>query len=232
MLSSYLRIPYRDLDRKAESLLEKIILKIFRIPKIAHFNQQPVTNPFSYLLKTHIYSNHRYKKIIYCVRDGRDVLVSYYFFQKDYVRKYLKIKPSYHFDESMSDKAQFKNYLKYRLMTKDFPYLNWAEHVERATNEENIIFIKYEDLKSETYDTFIKLLNNLQININEKKVRKICEEQAFDKEKERLEKIGDSFALHLKTGECGRWKELFSDESLNLFNKHASEIMQLFDYYQ
>jgi len=213
-------------------MLDSIIYKLFKIPKIARFNQQPVRNPLSFLLKTHIYfNNYNYKKIIYCVRDGRDVMLSYYFYQKEFVRKHFRIKSSYNFDDTLEDRYQFEEYLKYRFLTKDFPYLNWADHVERAIKEDNIVFIKYEDLKSDTYCSYYKLLKKLGIKIDEKRLRDVCEEQSFSNEKMRLKMIDNSLSLHLRKGVIGGWEEIFTDVSLKYFNEKAGRIMKLLGYY-
>jgi len=173
IFSAYLKEPYRDLDRKLETLQEKIYYNLFKTPKIARFNQQPARSPFTFILKTHLFLNHKYKKNIYCIRDGRDVLVSYYYYQKEFVRKYEGINPSFTFNDSLPDKVQFLDYLKYRFSTNDYPYLNWTEHVEKALGKETFIFIKYEDLKADTSKTFINLLQKLGIHVNHRRAKKI-----------------------------------------------------------
>ena len=87
------------------------------------------------------------------------MLASYYYYQKEFVRKYEGINPSFNFNDRIADRVQFFDYLKYRFSTNDYPYLNWAEHVEKALGKENFIFIRYEDLKADTNETFVYLLN-------------------------------------------------------------------------
>ena len=231
MLSAYLKMPYRDLDRKPETLQEKILYYLFNTPKIARFNQQRTRCPFSYIIKTHLFLGHKYKKNIYCIRDGRDVLVSYYYYQKDFVRKYDGLNPPFPFNDNLPDRAQFFRYLKYRFSTNDYPYLNWTEHLEKALGEENFIFIKYEDLKKDTFRTFVDLLHQLGVSVNHGRAKIICEEQSFENQKRKLKQIDHNLSLHLRRGEVGRWTELFTEKSYDYFIGKAEKIMKQLGYY-
>src|SRR5580693_4534967 len=51
------------------------------------------------IIKTHQYFDHRYPKVIYIVRDPRDVVLSYYDFQ----RKYRQIQDGYPIEQYVED---------------------------------------------------------------------------------------------------------------------------------
>jgi hypothetical protein len=232
LLSAYLGMPYRDLDRSAEKFSELIYYKLFRIPVIAYFNQVTVKNPFSYILKTHLFYNHRYKRIIYCIRDGRDVLASYYFFEKDFMRYHLGLSPEFKFNDDIPDKLQFENYLKYRLSARDFPYVDWVQHIERARKlSDNVVFVRFEELKLDTYGTFINLLHRINVEVDKEKVKRVCEEQSFEREKERLKKKSDTLCFHLRKGEIGSWKEMFSEAAISCFDNKAGQLMKDLGFY-
>lgn len=231
LLSEYLNIPYRDIDKNPKSFIEKLNWKIFKIPNRAIFNQTRVKNPFSYLIKTHRFYQHEYKKIVYCIRDGRDVLASYYYFEKDFKRKAMLRKPEFDFNPQLPDTSQFERYLKYRFETK-FPIFNWAEHIRKALKLNDVIFIKYEDLNNDTYNAFANLLGNLEIKVDMEKVKKVCGHQSFDLEKKRIEKNNEKMGLHLRSGKIGEWVKIFNDASLKYFNEKAKDIMIELGYYQ
>ena len=227
LLSAYLRMPYRDLDRSPQKLSELIYYKIFRIPVMAYFNQVRVKNPFSYILKTHLFHNHRYRKIIYCVRDGRDVLASYYFYEKDFVRHHLGLNPQFKFNDDIPDKQQFENYLEYRFSTHDFPYQDWVQHVETAIKlSDNIVFVRFEDLKLDSRCAFIDLLHRINVDVDEERVRRVCEEHSFEREKERLRRTNPALCIHLRKGDIGSWREVFNDKAISYFQNKAGQLMK------
>ena len=230
LLSEYLNVPYRDIDRTPGSFIEKLNWKLFKIPGLAKFNQTRVKNPFAYLIKTHRFYPHEYKKTIYCIRDGRDVLTSYYYFEKDFKIKAMLRNPEFDFNPQLPEKTQFERYLRYRFETK-FPIYNWSEHVRKAMKLDDVTFIKYEDLKQDTYNVFAGLLGNLEIEVDRVKVKKTCDHQSFDLEKKRIEAKNTTMGLHLRNGKVGEWVHIFNDESLKYFDEKAKDIMIKLGYY-
>jgi len=90
------------------------------------------------VIKSHEYFDHRYKKVIYIVRDPRDIVLSYYDFQ----RKYRQIEDGYPMARYVED------FLHGRLSSADWG--TWRENVASwlSTRQGNpdFLLVRYEDL--------------------------------------------------------------------------------------
>ena len=75
------------------------------------------STPRPRIIKTHEYFDHRYPKLIYIVRDPRDVALSYYDFQ----RKYMQIGDDYPLEQYVGD------FVNGRLISADWG--TWSENV-------------------------------------------------------------------------------------------------------
>jgi hypothetical protein len=90
------------------------------------------------IIKTHEYFDHRYQKIIYIVRDPRDVALSYYDFQ----RKYRQIEDGYPLDRYVDD------FVCGRLVSRGWG--TWGENVSSwlftRGKSKNFLLLRYEDM--------------------------------------------------------------------------------------
>jgi hypothetical protein len=94
------------------------------------------------IIKTHEYFDHRYPKVIYIVRDPRDVVLSYYDFQ----RKYRHISDAYPLERYVED------FVKGKLISAGWG--TWGENVAswlstRGRND-NFLLLRYEDMLQNT----------------------------------------------------------------------------------
>jgi len=90
------------------------------------------------IVKTHEYFDHRYPRVIYIVRDPRDVALSYYDFQ----RKYMQIEDAYPLERYVDD------FVSGRLISADWG--TWEENVAswiytRGRRKE-FLLVRYEDM--------------------------------------------------------------------------------------
>lgn len=94
------------------------------------------------IIKSHEYFDHRYPKVIYIVRDPRDVVLSYYDFQ----RKYRHIPDTYPLEKYVGD------FVNGRLISADWG--TWGENVAswistRGQND-NFLLLRFEDMLQNT----------------------------------------------------------------------------------
>ncbi len=221
MLSEYLGMHYRDLDRRLVSFLDKVRFNLFCIPKIARFNKRKYLNPFNYLIKTHVFSEYNFKKVVYNVRDGRDVFISYYFHEK----KFNKENIFFEFNNKEFDCKEFLDYLICRSSPKLYPFYDWKSHVLKAKEAENYIFAKYEDLYVNANSVLVNLVTKLGFKVELNKINKVVEDHSFDKEKAFLISKKPELASHLRRGLCGGWKEYFNEEHKRVFKEYAGELL-------
>lgn len=105
-------------------------------------NRALKATPRPRIIKTHEYFDHRYPKIIYIVRDPRDVALSYYDFQ----RKYMQIDDNHPLEQYVDD------FVKGNLVS-----IGWGTWVENVASwmytrgrRDNFLLLRYEDMISNT----------------------------------------------------------------------------------
>ncbi len=94
------------------------------------------------VIKSHEYFDHRYPKVIYIVRDPRDVALSYYDFQ----RKYRQVEDAYPLEKYVDD------YVNGRLVSASWG--TWGENVASwvSTRErsDRFLLLRFEDMLKDT----------------------------------------------------------------------------------
>jgi len=99
-------------------------------------------NPRPRIIKSHDYFDHRYPKVIYIVRDPRDVVLSYYEFD----RKYR------HIPDGHPMERYVKDFVEGKLVSSDWG--TWAENVaswvSTRQSRDNFLLLRYEDMLENT----------------------------------------------------------------------------------
>ncbi len=199
--------------------------------KIPFFERIPFSNirlkglPNPRIFKTHLPYDKIPKgkcKYIYIMRNGMDVVLSYYHFYKSYLK--------YHnnFD------AFFKKFLDGKLQSK-----SWFNHVlgwYKVKENENVLFLHYEDLKNNFDATIVKISNFLGIELNKDKLKIVKQnsefdfmknyEEKFDHANEILLTMGIKPKNFLRKGTSDYGKIEFDDKKIQLFEKKMDEIFK------
>ena len=104
------------------------------------------------LIKTHEYFEPRYRKVIYLVRDPRDVVVSLYNFRRKY--------------RSVDDSYPIERYVAERFLPGDLD-VSWGEHVGSwlgtRMNHPGFLLVRYEDLLQDPSRELCRLASFLGI---------------------------------------------------------------------
>lgn len=159
-------------------------------------------------VKTHQYFDEKYplnNKVIYLIRDPRDVMLSYYFHQKMKIKGILK----------EFDGHEFSEFLNQHLH-------RWEKHVEVWTKRDCLV-IKYEDLKiypMETLKKIEKYLNCSPINSYENIIKKHIINPTYITNK------NDKF---FRKAIIGDFKNYLGKEHLEYFNK-VKDILEKLNY--
>ena len=106
-------------------------------------NRRLKQTPRPRLIKSHEYFDPRYRRVLYIVRDPRDVVLSYYHFQ----RKYR------HFDDSFSLDQYVTGFIQ-GTINHWGTWGTWAENVNSwlatRSGNEDFLLLRYEDMKDDT----------------------------------------------------------------------------------
>jgi hypothetical protein len=187
--------------------------------------------PTPRLIKSHHPYDSRYKKVIYIVRDPRDVLISYYNWH---------LKFNYFEDNNENFNIFFEKFLRGDI--RDFK--SWSKNVESwliasERDPKSISIFKYEDLKSDSRQGLIRILNFLEVEIFENEIeaslnwtslanmRKLEEVQS---EKSELLNGTNSTRRFVGLGGENNWENRLSSEQLYRLNTIFKEMMLRFEY--
>ena len=155
----------------------------------------------------------KYKKgrYIYVIRDGRDVAVSLYHHQKNYVRSSIS------FEEVLKDSFNQKG------------DMNWFEFNRLWLENKNnlpILYIRYEDLHTNFLNELYRIAAFIGVEVKPEDVPRIVERCSFQFMKAHETKFGEQppeekheivYNQFIRAGNVGGGKQLLSEEQLKLF---------------
>ena len=107
------------------------------------------------------------KKVIFLYRDPRPTSISYYyqfFYRKDANRSHSKIEDNGIDDFIKGDVGGIRSIIKY--------YNIWAKFIE---SNDNVLTVSYEDLKEDTFEASKRILNFINIPLEETMLKKSVE---------------------------------------------------------
>lgn len=143
-------------------------------------NRALKSTPRPRIIKTHEYFDHRYPKVIYIVRDPRDVALSYYDFQ----RKYRQIEDSYPLEQYVED------FVQGRLISIDWG--TWAENVSSwiytRGKSKNFLLLRYEDMIKDTMRELTRIAQFFRIQPEPARLQQVIDRSSADRMRE-LEKL-------------------------------------------
>ena len=174
------------------------------------------------ILKSHSLFDMRFKKIIYLIRDPRDVYVSYF----HYLKKKLP-----------NNQQDFSVFLR----KKDLYPSRWHVHIESwlMAEKNDFLVIRYEDMLLDTYAELRKVVQFLAWEISDVKLSEAIKKSSF-KEMFRLEnekgrpfrseedKSGSS--KFVRSGKSGEWKSYFSKEDLEFLRSECGNLLEKMGY--
>lgn len=189
------------------------------IPDV-HFNKyyHRFSNPTYF--KSHHFPQEKYKKVIYLIRDGRDVITSYY-----------------NFLQGMGNKIEFLEMVK----NGHFPG-KWHEHVEAWLSNPytaEILVIKYENLKKNTSAELKQFCKFVGVNRDSNFIQLISESASFKKMHDKEKKIGlganlpkmleGKFFFH--SGNVGGFRKEMPQNVLDCFLQQAGPTLEKLGYF-
>jgi Sulfotransferase domain len=184
------------------------------------------------ILKSHQYFDPRYPRVLYVVRDPRDVALSYYQFH----RKYGFITNDYPLEKFVTD------FVAGRLVSADWG--TWAENVAswfypRRSNA-NFLLIRYEDLKRHTEDELRKIGRFLRADTEPELLARAIAQSSAERMRE-LEQTQHHQWIGTKkhrrdipfVGQAcaGAWEQKLPPESVSLIESAWGELMQALGYH-
>ena len=167
------------------------------------------------IIKSHEYFDPRYKKVIYIVRDPRDVALSYY----DFSRKYRHIEDSYPLTSFVSD------FVAGRLSS--FDWGTWAENVASwfytRKGRPEFLLLRYEDMLGDTQSELAKVARFLNIEPTPDRLASAVERSSADRMRKLEASQGEQWVStknkrsdipFVRSVSSGLWKEKLPPTSI------------------
>jgi hypothetical protein len=187
--------------------------------------------PSPRVVKSHSYFDPRYPKVIYIVRDPRDVALSYY----DFSRKYRQIEDGYPLERYIDD------FTTGHLLSAGWG--TWGENVASwiyaRGARPGFLLLRYEDLKARPEQELKRIAEFLGILASPELIRTAIERSSADRMREMEKAEGKNWVTtkdkrsdipFIRTASVGGWKSNLQAESVAKIEARWGHIMAQLGY--
>jgi len=194
------------------------------------------------VLHAHWYYDPRLPPTVYLRRDGRDVVVSTYFFWTRLATKQNNPKvqrklaqifgrlygPSFDPDDI---RANLPAFIEYEMTEAPAVRKNWAQHLEDWADRPNVGYVRYEDLlvaPAETLAPALELAGGMPVDLE---VVRLAEQRyTFARAAGGRQAGKESRASFRRKGVAGDWRQHFTREAGEVFDAYAGDALVEFGY--
>jgi hypothetical protein len=178
-------------------------------------------------------------KLVYIVRDGRDVLISERFRNFVEESKFLSAEDKRIVEDLRKDQTPFTNGTR-SIFTETFirrVAKGWVQNLQETEDEARRLLgdryfgMRYEDLLSMSFDEMKKLWQFLGVKqIATSLGKEIEAEMASNPDEEWQAKRNEGIASFLPKGQAGNWQKLFTEKDKSVFKEVAGEMLIRWKY--
>ena len=178
-------------------------------------------------------------KLVYIVRDGRDVLISERFRNFVEESKFLSTQDRRIVANLRKGQEQFTNGTR-SIFTETFirrVAAGWVRNLQETDEEGRRLFgdhyfsIRYEDLLSRTFFEMTKLWRFLGVtDITGSLVEAVKNEIGSNPDEEWQARRNENIASFLPKGQAGNWQRLFTEKDKSIFQEVAGEMLVRWGY--
>lgn len=224
-------------------------------PDIYQFRYQDYAKlPSPRLIKSHECFDPRYRRIIYVVRDPRDVAISLYHF----LRKLKKIDDAFPLDTYASEwfirgKASGRTWREHvgswLLNPRIFPEIaalsRGAENkftlddLGACDHGRQFLLLRYEDLLSDPYSSVVRMAAFLNLTVGDDQIHRAIERSSVNEMRKQEQKDRDKWFMtqntrkdinFVRAGKAEQWRTALKPESIARIEGAWGRIMQLLGY--
>lgn len=177
-------------------------------------------------------------KLVYIVRDGRDVLISERFRNLVEESRFLKAEDKRILEELRKDQNQFTNGTR-SIFTENVirrVSTGWVKNVQETENEgrrlfgENYYSLRYEDVLDRPFEEMQRLWNFLGVRAAQSLEDDVINEMVSNPDEEWQSKRNEDIAPFLSKGRAGNWQRLFTGRDKAVFKEVAGEMLIQWKY--
>jgi estrone sulfotransferase len=161
-----------------------------------------------------------FPKVVYVVRDPRDVMVSFWHYQK-----FLHKDFSQTLEEYVASDAHWP--------------CEWDEHVESwmmPRRHPHLMLVRYEDMHADNAGVLRRVLAFAGLSVDEARIAQAVKDSRFEKMREAEEKFGvhgaagDATERFVRKGACGSWRQEMSAEAQAILERKYEAPMREMGY--
>ncbi|WP_340249685.1 sulfotransferase domain-containing protein [Sulfitobacter pontiacus] len=173
--------------------------------------------------------------VILLWRDGRDIMVSYYYYrlfqprhksslQTEQLKKVTGITDPENIQENLP------NFIEYCMTTPDYPRFSWPEFVADWVDRRDVLHLSYERLLTDAAGSLTEALNFIGEPLpDDDWINEVIEKHSFAAKTRR--KPGEEDKQNfLRKGIAGDWRNKFSDEAIEVFDHYAGDALARLGY--
>jgi LPS sulfotransferase NodH len=177
-------------------------------------------------------------KLVYIVRDGRDVLISERFRNLVEESRFLTAEDKRIVEELRRDQSQFTNGTR-SIFTESVlrrVAKGWLTNLQETENEGRRLFsdryfsLRYEDLLARPFEEMRRLWTFLGVPVGQSLEQMIVEEMSSNPDEEWQAKRNEDIASFLPKGQAGNWQRLFTAQDKSIFKELAGEMLVKWGY--
>ena len=177
-------------------------------------------------------------KLLYIVRDGRDVLISERFRNLVEESKFLKAEDKQIIAELRKDQAPFTNGTR-SIFTENVIRRvagGWVRNLRETDGEgrrlfgDNYCSLRYEDMLARPFEEMQRLWKFLGVEAGPSLEQAILEEMSSNPDEEWQAKRNEDIASFLPKGQAGNWQRLFTGRDKTVFKEVAGEMLIKWEY--
>lgn len=197
--------------------MEKLVPDLHQLSKVYKCNFNDLKkknldwNPV--VIKSHFISLLEYSDwpCVYLYRDGRDVVLSYYLFER-YMKKH---------------NLTWHEYLE-QFIAGNIQFGGWKEHVEHWMNKSgSILMLSYEDLFDHPVETMQVVCNFLEINPTKETIEEAVIKTSYKRLREEVAPAeGAHPDLVGQNGRPGTWRTDFTQKQKDMFDEYAGNLLR------
>jgi len=209
--NTWARFLIANLVRPNEKIDFSNVNRVIPGPEVTR-NRELIRMPRPRIIKSHQYFDPRYKKVIYIVRDPRDVVVSQYYFQRK--RKLV------------ADEFPLSDFVGRFLAGETCFYGSWGEHVASwlATRhgQPGLLLLRYEDMVADTARELSKVASFLGLSAAPDVIRQAVERSSAETMRQLEKSQAQLFTStkntrkdipFVRAAKAGGWRSALPEES-------------------
>ncbi len=181
------------------------------------------------MMHTHEPYRREYRKVIYMVRDVRDVALSEFAIGKE-----LGLLDYY-------DMREFDDFLEPFLRGTINRYRTWQDHMisyleSPLAKNGNLLVMRFEDLRKNTEENLTRIVEFLGARVGQDEIRRAIANNTVEKMRAKedtsqaMRKSSGEEGRFVRRGSVGGWREKLTEEQVRLFDRYAGRGLGLMGY--